>query len=236
MNEEVKGFLFDYGGTLDNEGDHWAVTIREAYGAAGMCDIPLDHFKAAYVHGERELARTRHILPHHTFGDTMLIKARIELEYLRRNGYTLDDAEINRAAEIIADYCDKRARSCTAAAAKVLEELSKRYTMALVSNFYGNIETILADYGLAGLFPEVIESAVVGVRKPDPRIFALGVEALHLRPEQTVVVGDSISKDIQPALSLGCDAVWIEGRPWFDEKASQNYPEKIQALPELLEM
>ena len=66
--------------------------------------------------------------------------------------------------------------------------------MVLVSNFYGNINTILDDFKLK-FFDSVIESAVVGIRKPDPRIFQLGVDALKMPAERTVVIGDSYSKD-----------------------------------------
>ena len=62
----------------------------------------------------------------------------------------------------------------------VLKELSEKYPLVLVSNFYGNVETVLKDFGIDTYFKEIIESAVVGVSKPDPKIFSLGVEALGL--------------------------------------------------------
>ena len=62
----------------------------------------------------------------------------------------------------------------------VVEELSKKYKLVLVSNFDGNIQTILKDFGLLDFFDEIIESSVVGVRKPDPAIYRLGVDALSL--------------------------------------------------------
>ena len=52
----------------------------------------------------------------------------------------------------------------------------------LVSNFYGNIQTILKDFGLYAFFDDIIESSVVGVRKPDPAIYRLGVEAWDMKP------------------------------------------------------
>lgn len=61
-----------------------------------------------------------------------------------------------------------------------MEELSKKYKLVLVSNFYGNIQTILKDFGLLDFFDEIIESSVVGVRKPDPAIYRLGVDAMDL--------------------------------------------------------
>ena len=88
----------------------------------------------------------------------------------------------------------------------MVSKLSKEYPLVLVSNFYGNIQTILDDFHL-NYFQSIIESAVVGIRKPDSRIFQLGVDALHMIPEEVLVVGDSFDKDILPATAIGCKTV-----------------------------
>ena len=80
---------------------------------------------------------------------------------------------------------------------------------------------------MAHLFQKVIESAVVGIRKPDARIFALGLEALQMEPEEVTVVGDSISKDIVPARSLGCHTVWFKGESWDDKVEDETIPDRI---------
>ena len=84
----------------------------------------------------------------------------------------------------------------------------------MVSNFYGNLRTGICDYGIADLFDDVIESAVVGIRKPSPEIFTLGVKAAGVAPEDCVVVGDSIKNDILPGRAAGCHTVWYRGKQW----------------------
>ena len=108
--------------------------------------------------------------------------------------------------------------------------------MVLVSNFYGNIESVLKTYNLDKYFKTIVESAVVGVRKPDPAIFGLGVDALGLKPEEVLVVGDSVSKDIVPARALGCATACIQGRPWFYETAQQIPGLSIKELSELCKL
>lgn len=232
----IKGIIFDYGGTIDNCGDHWAVIIREAYSTLPIEKLPLDTFCKAYVFAERELARVRHILPEHNFRDMMQIKARLELEELQRLGVPVADADLPRYAAAIADYTDAHARECIEKARPTLDYLRDRYPMVLVSNFYGNIESVLKAYGLDGYFKTIVESAVVGVRKPDPAIFALGVDALGLKAEEVLVVGDSVSKDIVPARSLGCATACIYGRPWFYEKEQEIPGKRIKTLSELQEL
>ncbi|MDE6120635.1 MAG: HAD family hydrolase, partial [Muribaculaceae bacterium] len=160
------------------------------------------------------------------------IKARIELGYLADHSM-VDPADIAEYAEKIARYCYSVARRSVDAARPVLDYLRQRYPMVLVTNFYGNIQAVLDDFGLSEYFPTIIESAVVGIRKPDPRIFSLGVEALGLQPAQVLVVGDSLSKDIVPAESIGCRTAWISGRPWFRDTEAKSHPNTISNLDEL---
>lgn len=228
----IRGIIFDYGGTLDSGGDHWSEIIWNGYVNAGVA-VGKSEFRDAYVYAERELARVRHILPEHTFADMLLIKIRIELQQLVRQGLFAPQSVEVKAKEI-ADYCDASARKFTSDAKKVLDVLKPGYPMVLVSNFYGNIESVLREYGLDGYFSKIVESAVVGVRKPDPKIFSMGVEALGMQPSEVLVVGDSYRKDILPALAIGCQAVWIKGLPWQPADNAMPYNPSIDSLPELL--
>ncbi len=141
----IKGLIFDYGGTIDCAGDHWAVIIREAYDTLPVPQLPLETFIDAYVFAERELARTRHILPEHNFLDMMRIKARIELERLVDTG-AMQAGAPEKYAGPIADYCYANARVCIDKVRPVLCRLAQSRPVALVSNFYGNIEAVLADF------------------------------------------------------------------------------------------
>ena len=157
----------------------------------------------------------------------------IELQRLTEMGHFAPE-EIDGMAKKIADICYASARASVDKAKPVLETLSKKYPMVLVSNFYGNVETVLKDFGIDKYFIKVIESAVVGVRKPDPKIFTLGVEALGLKPEEVLVFGDSYSKDIIPAEKAGCQAMWLKGKGWTKEEDETLHPNIISSLDEAL--
>ena len=199
--------------------------------------MPVDkeQFREAYVYAERELARTRHILPHHNFHDLLVIKMRIEFGRLVEQRIIPEEAAAKFAGPV-ADYCYDRARCCIEEARPVLEQLSERYPMVLVSNFYGNVEAVLTDFDLRRYFKAIIESAVVGVRKPDPQIFRLGVEALGMKPENVLVVGDSYKKDIIPAETIGCRTAWLKGKGWTEDEDSVMHPSIIKNLAELLDV
>lgn len=231
---EIKGIIFDYGGTIDSHGDHWSEVIYDGYINAGL-KIDKVQFRESYVYAERELARTRHILPQHNFYDLLLIKMQLELSDLAARGI-IEQGDVEKYAQPIAKYCYDCARSSCEEARPVIEQLSKHYPLMLVSNFYGNVETVIRDMGLREYFQGVIESAVVGVRKPNPTIFKLGVVALGLNPEQVLVVGDSFRKDIEPSLSLGCQVAWLKGKGWTAEEDAQMHPSIIGSLNDLLSL
>ena len=89
--------------------------------------------------------------------------------------------------------------------------------IAVVSNATGTVEEKLAQYGICavpgrGDLPEVavvIDSAVVGLEKPDPAIFALALEALGLGAERCVYVGDSVHFDVNGAVEAGLRPVHL---------------------------
>ena len=228
----IKGVIFDYGATIDSNGTHWAEVIWQGYQAI---DYPItkENFRKAYVYAERALATHPYIKPEHNFLELLQIKMQLQEEFIRREGLATGDAPFESVRQIAA-YCYGFARGSIERARPVLEELAGRYKFVLVSNFYGNIEAVLRDFGLDRFFPDIIESAVVGVRKPDPQIFALGVERMGFRPEEIVVVGDSYKKDILPAQSLGCPTIWIQGPAWDEADNSQPHPAIITDFGELL--
>ena len=229
--ENIKGVIFDYGGTIDSRGVHWSEIIWDGYKEAQI-DVTKEQFRECYVFAERELARTLHILPHHNFYDLLLIKMRIELGYLAEQNL-IDTSIVEEKALAVAKYCYDSAKECVEEALPTIETLDKKFPLVLVSNFYGNVESVLADFNLRHYFKEIVESAVVGVRKPDPRIFSLGVEALGLKPEEVIVIGDSYKKDIVPAETIGCQVAWIKGKGWTADEDAVTHPAIITKLSEV---
>jgi putative hydrolase of the HAD superfamily len=224
MKTSVKGLIFDYGGTIDTNGVHWGEVIRRAYRRFGV-PVTRDGFREAYVQVERALGSRPVIRPGHTFREVLHIKLKLQFEALQINDPSL-------AAEI-ADACYVDVARTIRAASDVLSLLVKRYPAVLVSNFYGNLRTVLDEFRLSRYFKSVIESAGAGIRKPDPAIFALGIEALGLRPEEAVVIGDSYKNDILPAGTLGCPSIWLRGKGWDDRDDAIRHPCIIKDFAEL---
>lgn len=232
----IKGYIFDYGGTLDTAGCHWGKLLWRAY-QKHQVPVTEEQFRDAYVYAERTLGRNPIIQPHYNFHTTLSVKLRLEMEYLCQNGFWgADEAMFNEKHEAVLNELYAQVKETTRHSREVLEQLHQAYPMVLVSNFYGNIHEVLVEFGLDHLFQNVVESAVVGIRKPDHRIFALGVEKLGLKPEEVMVVGDSFYKDIEPAIKAGCKAAWFKGEGWTDATYDESIPDKvITDLAQLIE-
>ena len=177
--EGLKGIIFDYGGTLDTCGQHWGKKLWHAYERQHV-PVTEQQFRDAYVYGERTLGRNPIIKPDYTFHRTLSTKIRLEMEHLcTHNAWDASEEEFRAKHQAVLDDLYAEVQATTAHSIGVLRELHERYPMVLVSNFYGNIECVLHEFGFDGLFLDIVESAIVGVRKPDPRIFELGVEKLR---------------------------------------------------------
>lgn len=206
-----KTYIFDYGGTLDTGGDHWGRVIWHAYERAGI-PVGEEQFREAYVFAERKLGSEPIIKPSFTFRETLHTKLQIEMEHLG----------INEGLIKVLDDLYALTQKQTAASREVLLKLRETATLALVSNFYGNLRTVLSEFHLDDLFTVVVESAAVGVRKPDPAIYRLALTELEcnhncqlsILNSQITVVGDSMKNDIQPAKELGLYTIQISGEPW----------------------
>ena len=209
--KNIKGLLLDFGGTIDTNGVHWAEVLWSAYADAG---VPVEKpvFREAYKHGERTLALQPVIKPDDNLYDVLKSKTAIQLHYLLNAGHLPASFDIPEAIEQISRSCYDLVHKTVKEAVHVLDALP--YPMVLVSNFYGNIRTVLEDLGIDKYFSDIVESAVVGVRKPDPEIFKLGVCALGVEAAHVAIVGDSYTKDIIPAKEAGCHTVWLKGKEW----------------------
>lgn len=94
---------------------------------------------------------------------------------------------------------------------RTLDVLKARgYRIGLISNARdaANVERLIDNAQLRPWLDPIVISANVGVRKPNPHIFQLVLDAWQLPPEQVVMVGDMLGADILGAHNAGMRAVW----------------------------
>jgi putative hydrolase of the HAD superfamily len=62
------------------------------------------------------------------------------------------------------------------------------------------------------LFDHIIESAKIGLRKPDPRIYRMMIEALRVDPKKCVYL-DDLGVNLKPAREMGMTTIKVTSAP-----------------------
>jgi putative hydrolase of the HAD superfamily len=117
--------------------------------------------------------------------------------------------------------------------AETLEELRRRgYRLGVISNADGRAEEALEAVDLRPHFELVIDSGLVGIDKPDPRIFHLAAERMGIEPKDAVYVGDIYEIDVQGARAAGMHAVLVDPLwKWTDKDC-----DRIRGIHDLLDL
>ncbi len=94
---------------------------------------------------------------------------------------------------------------------EILHRLVQRgYRLAVVSNADGHVEDLLKGAGIADYFEAIIDSTVVGVEKPNPRIFQFALDQIGAAAKSSCYVGDSYSIDFVGAEKAGLHPVLLD--------------------------
>jgi putative hydrolase of the HAD superfamily len=86
--------------------------------------------------------------------------------------------------------------------------------IGIISNWDRRLRGIFVGLGLHGRVDAVISSAMVGLHKPDPRIFELACERVGVVPEDAAHVGDHYYADVLGARVAGMTPVLIDRHGW----------------------
>jgi len=91
---------------------------------------------------------------------------------------------------------------------------TKGYRLGLISNASNtpDLNRLIDNHNLRRYFEIVVISAEEGIRKPDPRIFLKTLNTLGVKPENAIMVGDTLPADVLGAQNSGVKSVWITRR------------------------
>ena len=114
--------------------------------------------------------------------------------------------------------------------------------LAIVSNSDGTLEARLAREGICQVGPGagvpmsiVIDSAAVGVAKPNPAIFTIALEATGVPPERTLHVGDAVGADVDGALAAGVRPVHLDPYGFCTDDSHPHVPDIATVVAALTE-
>ena len=190
--------LFDFGGTLDADGLPWKERFRQLYRAVGV-DPGDEAFDPVFYAADDALLGA--LPPGCGLGKT--VERLVEGVSA---GLGVGDAGVT--ARVAHGFVDASLAQLSASR-RVLARLRERYRLGLVSNFYGNLDAVCAEAGIADHFEVVVDSTRVGFTKPDARIFRHATDALGVDPTDVTFIGDSPTRDMAGARGVGMRHVWL---------------------------
>lgn len=236
MKPELEAVVFDAGGTLVRLDEEWFVEVLTGLGVT----IDLAGMRRAEVEGRRRydaaagtMPRTPALGLHPPLGSVGPSGAYFAgmLEAAGCPADRLDHVlELVRERQVPPSLLWSRPKEGMRHAMDALAALGVR--MCCVSNSDGRAELHLERTGMRAGLEFVIDSQVVGLEKPDPRIFALALDRMGIAPERAVYIGDLRSVDAAGARNAGMHVVILD--PFGDyagpELPSVRGPEELPAF------
>ena len=113
-----------------------------------------------------------------------------------------------------------------------LEWLSGRYRLFAISNGNADLRAI----GLSPYFERSLAARDAGMLKPDPRIFAMLLDAAGVRAAEALHVGDDPKADVEGARSAGIRPVWVNRHRQAWPAALSPPEHAVASLAELVTM
>lgn len=196
---DPNALLIDFGGTLDADGEPWVDRFFRLYQQA-CGGVDRHQFRLAFARSDEQLGKVPGIASL-DYSATVAMQANLLVGLLPDGGCL--------AAPELRDRFVAEAVAIAGRNREVLVELSDRFRLAVVSNYQGNLQPCLDELGLGDLFDVVSDSEVIGVRKPDRRIYDATLAALGCAPEASWMIGDSPPNDIAAAAALGMRTCWL---------------------------
>lgn len=193
----IKAIFFDAGGTLIHlDSYHICGLIAAELGT----NLSLDNFRRAQYTAMLRVAQ----LVAEGAGSTEKLKAQFYSTLLPEIGVPADKLQQAVGCILKLAQAEMLWRKADESTALTLRELKARgLKLGVVSNSDGRIESAFEQTGLKGYFDFFIDSFLVGVEKPDPKIFHIATERAGVAPAQAAYVGDLYFVDVVGSRNAG---------------------------------
>jgi len=113
---------------------------------------------------------------------------------------------------------------------EILAYLREKYSLHIITNGFDQVQKKkMTGGGLSPYFEQVITSEMVGVKKPNPRIFNFALDLAGAKAQESIMIGDNLEADIMGADAVGMKTILCD----FDSNYTGNHWTKIVHLSEL---
>lgn len=150
--------------------------------------------------------------------DGLITQAKLKVERFKRLS---EELNISFDEKVFADSYMDHLGSCAYlldGAAELVEELSKKYTLAIVTNGLTKVQKKrIKKSEISIFFKNVFISEELGISKPDAKIFEYVINNLgNFKKDEVLMIGDSLNSDIKGGINANIDTCW------FNPKKNKN--------------
>ncbi|GAL63471.1 YjjG family noncanonical pyrimidine nucleotidase [Algibacter lectus] len=94
---------------------------------------------------------------------------------------------------------------------EILDYLNENYSLHIITNGFDEVQhKKMAKSNILHYFNTVTNSEMVGVKKPNPKIFNYALDLANTKPETSIMIGDSFEADILGAKNIGMDVIFFD--------------------------
>jgi len=194
---KYKAVIFDLFGTLVPNmslTEHRAILVRMAH----LLSAPTDDFVQLWFDTFNERCTGIFQTPDDN------------VEYICRTlGMSVNETQVELAARIRFDYAVQSTIPRPDAIETLTRLKSKGLKTGLITDCSAEAPAIWKSTPFAPLIDVAIFSCLVGLKKPDPRIYRLAAEQLGSEPQNCLYVGDGSSQELSGASQIGMYAVLL---------------------------
>ena len=95
----------------------------------------------------------------------------------------------------------------------ILNYLRDKYELHIITNGFEEAqERKMDNANIKSYFKTITNSEMVGVKKPNPKIFNFALDSAKASPTESVMIGDSLEADIEGAHSIGMETIYFDYR------------------------
>lgn len=196
----IQAILFDFGGTLDGNGLHWR---ERAY----------RFIQSEFPHVSREefdQADRASVEKFVASGDGRRYNLRQTADAIFTGIYEGLELDSSIRDSFLHDFCCE-AEQWLHRNRPWLATLRTDYRLGVISNNFGNTQGWCDDYALSPLLEVIVDSTVIGIKKPDGGIFRAALSELGVSANEAIYVGDTYLDDMVGAKSVGMWTAWLVG-------------------------
>ncbi len=209
--------LFDLGGTLMHTKDEWDPIYRRG-------DIALvQKLNEHKINLDSTVFRKR-LHEYYTQRDKDFVETTYHFvlrELLKDLGYTeVAESVLRSALDALFSVTQTNWVLEDDTLSTIQQLKSQNYQLGILSNAGDDkdVQELIEGFGVRPFFDFVLTSAACYYRKPHPRAFELALARWNIRPEEAIMIGDSLQADMRGAQDLKMNTIWITRRSQFTEE------------------